>query len=101
LRRLIQSLKAVTSDELLIALMSEIDCLNLKPKMENKTKMYEAILQCPFNDALDDCAFNCYRNMSIVELINTTHQMDIRELGRLMAYHNDCVNKRKSNKLAS
>lgn len=97
----IQSLKDVTSDELLIVLMSEIDCLNLKPKMEYKTKFFGAILQCPFNDALDDCVFNRYRKMSITELINATHQMDLKELDSLMANHNECVSKRKSNKLAS
>lgn len=69
--------------------------------MENKSKFYGAILKCPFNDPLDDCVFNRYREMSITELINTTHQIDPTELDSIMAYHNECVSKRKSNKLAS
>ncbi len=69
--------------------------------MENKTKFYGAILHCPFNDPLDDCAFNCYRKMSITELINTTHHMNYAEMKRLMDYHNECVSKRNSNKMAS
>lgn len=69
--------------------------------MENKTKFYGAILQCPFNDPLDDCALNRYRKMSITELINTTYQMDLNELDSLMASHNICISKRNSNKIAS
>lgn len=69
--------------------------------MEKKTKFYEAILKCPFNDPLDDCVFNRYRKMSIVDLINISYHMESAELDNLMAFHDECVSKRKSNKLAS
>lgn len=69
--------------------------------MENKTKFYEVVLKCPLNDPLSGCAFNRYRQMSITKLIEVTQRMDPAELDNLLAQHNECKSKRKTNKLAS
>ena len=69
--------------------------------MKDKTKFLETILKCPFNDPMDDCAFNRFRKMSITDLIKTIQQMDPTEYDRIMACHNKCLDKRNSNKLAS
>lgn len=69
--------------------------------MENKTKFFNVILQCPINDPHNDCVFNHYREMSITQLIEVSQKMDSAELDNLLAQHNRCLRKRMISKLAS
>lgn len=69
--------------------------------MENKTKFYEVVLKCPLNDSHSDCAFNHYRQMPITKLIEVSQKISSAELDELLAHHNECISKRKTNKLAS
>ncbi len=69
--------------------------------MENKTKFYEVILKCPLNEPHNECVFNPFRQMSITELIDVSQKMDSAELKNLLEHHNECISKRKRNKLAS
>lgn len=69
--------------------------------MENKTKFFNVILQCPINDPDNDCVFNRYREMPITELIEVSQALKPAEIEYLLARHTECLNKRKANKLAS
>jgi hypothetical protein len=69
--------------------------------MKNMTNLYEIILECPLNDPLNSCIFSRYRRMPVPELIDVSHQLDSEGLKTLLDRHHTCLNKRKTQKIAS
>lgn len=68
--------------------------------IENKSRLYELILDCSLKDHLHDCIFNRFKEMSILELIECTSEMKSDEISALLKEHAECLKKRKEKKLA-
>lgn len=68
--------------------------------IENKSRLYELILDCSLKDHLHDCIFKRFKDMSILELIENTRNMKSDEVSALIMQHTECLKKRKEKKLA-
>lgn len=62
--------------------------------MNNKSRFFELILNCPFNDPLKDCVINPYRKMLLSELIEVTSKMNKEEVAALLDSSEECKRKR-------
>ncbi len=69
--------------------------------MKYTARFYELILDCPFNDPVDDCIFQIYRKMTLSELINATRNLDTIDKKAILDKHDECVRKRTLKKKAS
>ncbi len=61
--------------------------------MKNKTYFNELILECPLNDTIEECIFNPFRKMSLIELIKNSQNLNSEELIDLLTQHNECYKK--------
>src|SRR5690554_6792365 len=59
--------------------------------MNNRSRFYNLILNCPLNVPVKDCVFTPYRKMSISELMN----MKDSEIFKILKNHDDCMKKRE------
>ena len=62
--------------------------------MKNNTRLNELILECPFNDPINECIFDSYRKMSLIELIESSQNLNSDKLSDLLTQPNDCFKKR-------
>ncbi len=68
--------------------------------MKNKIRFYELILNCPFNDPTDECVFEPYRTMSLIELIEFRNPVNSEKISYLLEQHSECCKKRNQRKIA-
>lgn len=63
--------------------------------MDRKVYLMSLIVSCPLETALCDCPFNKFRDISILKLIEITHNLTEEEIISIANEHKKCLKRRE------